>query len=136
MFLGSVFATSPNNSYLNIYGVFHVYIGHYGPLTMQYNSISLPESRSLLSLIEWINYNTPEGSIIMGSKHLRGWMELELENRTYLFSDTITATLYSNKHSEFYLLESNLVTHQLQNYSSTLYYNNTDFSLYHLKSIE
>jgi hypothetical protein len=136
MFLGSVFATSPNNSYLNIYGVFHAYIGHYGPLTMQYNSISLPESRSLLSLIEWINYNTPEGSIIMGSKHLRGWMELELENRTYLFSDTITATLYSNKHSEFYLLESNLVTHQLQNYSSTLYYNNTDFSLYHLKSIE
>jgi hypothetical protein len=136
MFLGSVFATSPNNSYLNIYGVFHAYIGHYGPLTMQYNSISLPESRSLLSLIEWINYNTPEGSIIMGSKHLRGWMELELENRTYLFSDNITATLYSNKHSEFYLLESNLVTHQLQNYSSTLYYNNTDFSLYHLKSIE
>jgi hypothetical protein len=136
MFLGSVFATSPNNSYLNIYGVFHAYIGHYGPLTMQYNSISLPESRSLLSLIEWINYNTPEESIIMDSKHLRGWMELELENRTYLFSDTITATLYSNKHSEFYLLESNLVTHQLQNYSSTLYYNNTDFSLYHLKSIE
>jgi hypothetical protein len=136
MFLGSVFATSPNNSYLNIYGVFHAYIGHYGPLTMQYNSISLPESRSLLSLIEWINYNTPEGSIITGSKHLRGWMELELENRTYLFSDNITATLYSNKHSEFYLLESNLVTHQLQNYSSTLYYNNTDFSLYHLKSIE
>jgi hypothetical protein len=136
MFLGSVFATSPNNSYFNIYGVFHAYIGHYGPLTMQYNSISLPESRSLLSLIEWINYNTPEGSIIMGSKHLRGWMELELENRTYLFSDNITATLYSNKHSEFYLLESNLVTHQLQNYSSTLYYNNTDFSLYHLKSIE
>ncbi len=136
VFLGTAFAMSPNNSYLNVYGAFHTYISHYGPLTMQYNSISLPESESLLSLIEWINNNTSPGSIIMGSKHLRGWMELELQNRTFLFSDNITDILNSNKYSEFYLLDSNLVTHQLQNYASTLSYNNTDFSLYHLKRIE
>ncbi|HXV88310.1 MAG TPA: hypothetical protein VD710_04355 [Nitrososphaeraceae archaeon] len=138
VFLGSAFAMSPNGSYLNVYGVFHPYISHYGPLTMQYNSISLPESESLLSLIEWINNenNTSAGSTIMGSKHLRGWMELELENRSFLFSDNITDMLNSNKYAEFYLLNSSKVEHQLQNYSSKLSYNNSDFSLYHLKRIE
>lgn len=136
VFLGSVFAMSPNNSYLNVYGAFHAYISHYGPLTMQYNSISLPESESLLRLIDWMNNNTSPGSIIMGSKHLRGWMELELENRTFLFSDNITGILNSNKYSKFYLLDSNSVTHQLQNYSPKLLFNNSDFSLYQLKHIQ
>ncbi len=121
--------------HLNFYGLFHEYVHYYDPMTMQYNSISIPESESLLSLIDWMNNNTPSGSIIMGSKHIRGWMELELENRTFLFSDNITDMLNSNKYSEFYLLDSNLDRHQLQNYSSTLSYNNTDFSLYHLKRI-
>jgi hypothetical protein len=138
VFLGSAYAMSPNGSYLNVYGAFHAYISHYGPLTMQYNSISLPESESLVLLIDWINNNnnTSAGSTIMGSKHLRGWMELELRNRTFLFSDNITDMLNSNKYSEFYLLDSNLVTHQMQNYSSKLSFNNSDFSLYHLKRIE
>jgi hypothetical protein len=136
IFVGSAFAMSPNNSYLNIYGVFHAYIGQYIPLAMQYNSISLPESRSLLSLIDWINNYTPEGSFIMGSKHLRGWMELELENRTFLFSDNNTKLLHSNKYSELYLLRSKLVAEKLEDYSPVLSYNNTDFSLYHLKRIE
>jgi hypothetical protein len=138
VFLGSAFAMTPNGSYFNVYGAFHAYISHFGPLTMQYNSISLPETESLLSLIDWINKNnnTSEGSAILGSKHLRGWMELELENRTFLFSDNITDMLNSNKYSEFYLLDSRLVEHRLQNYSSKLLFNNSDFSLYHLKRIE
>ena len=139
IFLGSAFAASPNNSYINIYGAFHQYMGPYGPLTMQYNSISLPESRSLLSVIDWINNNTntPEGSIIMGSKHLRGWMELELKGRSFLFADNNTRLLESNKFGELYLLELNSrqATEIPENYLQTLYYNNTDFSLYHLKRI-
>ena len=138
IFLGSAFAMSPNNSYLNIYGIFHPYISQYGPLTMQYNSISLPESGSLLSAIEWINNHTQEGSVIMGSKHLRGWMELELKGRTFLFADNNTRLLESNKYSELYLLEINSrqETKMPENYLQTLSYNNTDFSLYHLKRIE
>jgi hypothetical protein len=136
VFLGSAFAMSPNGSYLNVYGAFHAYISHYGPLTMQYNSISLPESESLMLLIDWLNKNTLQGSIIMGSKHLRGWMELELENRAFLFSDNITDMIDSNKYSEFYLLDSNLGKRQFQKYSSNLSFNNSDFSLYHLKRIE
>jgi hypothetical protein len=133
LFLGVAFAASPNNSYLNVYGAFHPFIGYYGPLTMQYNSISLPESRALLSLIDWVNHNTASGSVIMGSKHLRGWMELGLVNRTFLYSDNITEMVDSNKYSEFYLLESDSVTDNLQNYTSDLSYNNTNFSLYQLK---
>jgi hypothetical protein len=105
-------------------------------MTMQYNSISIPESESLVSIIDWMNNNTPSGSIIVGSKHLRGWMELGLINRTFLYSDNITEMLNSNKYSEFYLLESDSVTDNLHNYTSNLSYNNTNFSLYHLKRIE
>jgi len=140
IFLGSAFAASPNNSYVNIYGAFHQFIGPYGPLTMQYNSISLPESRSLLSVIDWINNNanTPEGSVIMGSKHLRGWMELELKGRTFLFADNNTRLLESNRYGELYLLELNSrqATEKPENYLQTLSHNNTDFLLYHLKRIE
>ena len=138
IFLGSAFAMSPNNSYLNIYGIFHPYISQYGPLTMQYNSISLPESGSLLSAIEWINNHTQEGSVIMGSKHLRGWMELELKGRTFLFADNNTRLLESNKYSELYLLEINSRkgTKMPENYLQTQSYNNRDFSLYHLKRID
>jgi hypothetical protein len=136
IFLGSVFATSPNNSYLNMYGAFAVYIGHYGPLTMQYNSISLPESESLLSLIEWMNDNASSQIVLMGSKHVRGWMELELNNRTFLYSDDIRDLLKSNRYNEFYLLNRNSESFQLQNFSSNLSFNNSDFSLYHLKRVE
>lgn len=138
IFLGSAFAVSPNNSYLNIYGVFHPYISQYGPLTMQYNSISLSESGALLSAIDWINNHTPAGSVIMGSKHLRGWMELELKGRTFLFADNNTGLLDSNKYSELYLLElySREATEIPENYLRSLSYNNTDFSLYHLKRID
>ena len=100
---------------------------------MQYNSISIPESESLVSLIDCMNNNTHSGSIIVGSKHLRGWMELGLINRTFLYSDNITEMVDSNKYSEFFLLESDSVTDNLQNYTSNLSYNNTNFTLFHLK---
>ena len=140
IFLGSAFAVSPNNSYFNIYGAFHQFIGPYGPLTMQYNSISVPESRSLLSVIDWINNdtNTPIGSVIMGSKHLRGWMDLELKERTFLFADNNSKLLDSDKYTELYLLElkSRQSTKIPENYLQELSYNKTDFSIFKLKLID
>ena len=140
IFLGSAFAVSPNNSYFNIYGAFHQFIGPYGPLTMQYNSISVPESRSLLSVIDWINNdtNTPVGSVIMGSKHLRGWMELELKERTFLFADNNSKLLDSDKYTELYLLElkSRQSTKIPENYLQELSYNKTDFSIFRLKLVD
>lgn len=140
IFLGSAFAASPNNSYVNIYGAFHQFIGPYGPLTMQYNSISLPESRSLQYVVDWINNdtNTGEDSVIMGSKHLRGWMDLELKERTFLFADNNTNLLASNKYGELYLLEliSRQSTQIPENYLQELAYKITDFSIYRLKLIK
>jgi len=140
IFLGSAFAASPNNSYVNIYGAFHQFIGPYGPLTMQSNSIYLPESRSLLSVIDWINNdtNTPVGSVIMGSKHLRGWMELELKERTFMFADNNSKLLESDKYSELYLLElkSRQSTRIPKYYLQELSYNNTEFSVFKLKLID
>jgi hypothetical protein len=140
IFLGSAFAASPNNSYFNIYGAFHQFIGPYGPITMQYNSISLPESRSLLSVINWINNdtNTPEGSVILGSKHLRGWMELELIERSFLFADNNSKLLDSDSYSELYLLEikSRQPTRIPGTYLQELSYNNNEFSVFKLKLIE
>lgn len=140
IFLGSAFAASPNGSYFNIYGAFHQFMGPYGPLTMQYNSISLTESRSLLSTINWINNdtNTPPGTVIIGSKHLRGWMDLDLKERTFLFADNNTKLLESNKNGEMYLLEINSrqATQVPPNYFKELSYNSSDFSIYKLKLIE
>lgn len=140
IFLGSAFTSSPNGSYFNIYGVFQQFLSPYGPLTMQYNSISLTESRSLLSVINWVNNdtNTSSGSVIIGSKHLRGWMDLELKERTFLFADNNTKLLESNKNSELYLLEINSrqATEVPPNYLKDLSYNSTEFSLYKLELIE
>jgi hypothetical protein len=104
---------------------------------MQYNSISLPESRSLLSAIEWIENHTQKDSVIMGSKHLRGWMGIELNERIFLFADNNTRLLASNKYSELYLLELNSrqATEIPGNYLQVLSYSNADLSLYHLKRI-
>ncbi|MGI0022065.1 MAG: hypothetical protein ACRD9Q_04300, partial [Nitrososphaeraceae archaeon] len=68
----------------------------------------------------------------------RGWMELELKERTFLFADNNTSLLESKKYGELYLLELNSreATEIPENYLQTLSYNNADFSLYHLKQIE
>jgi hypothetical protein len=74
----------------------------------------------------------------MGSKHLRGWMELELTERTFLFADNNTNLLTANKYGELYLLELNSrqSTEIPRNYLQELTYNSTDFSLYKLKLTE
>jgi hypothetical protein len=74
----------------------------------------------------------------MGSNYLRGWMELELKGRTFLFADNNTRLLDSNKYGELYLLEldSRQATEIPENYLRALSYNNADLSLYHLKRID
>jgi len=55
-------------------------------VSMQFNSLDVKENPMLLSAIEWINKNTTPNAIIIGANHLRGWMELELEQgRTFHF---------------------------------------------------
>lgn len=48
------------------------------PLSMSFNSIDIDKSRDMVLLIDWINSNTENNSVIVGSKHWRGWFNLFL----------------------------------------------------------
>jgi hypothetical protein len=77
---------------------------------MQFNSIDVEDNDDLLSTIAWINKNTEQDALIVGESHLRGFMELYLEdNRTYHFSEdpqTFAETLM-NRGQQVYLIEFN-----------------------------
>ena len=80
-----LFAVTSNERPMSLFAPFHDYVGQFGPMTMQYNSVSIPESKSIVSAIEWINHNTPIGSHIIIDKRWRGWIEDELKDRKFQF---------------------------------------------------
>jgi hypothetical protein len=54
---------------------------------MQFNSLDIEDNGKLTSTIQWINQNTENNAVIVGEKHWRGFMEMQLEDgRTYRFS--------------------------------------------------
>jgi hypothetical protein len=51
---------------------------------MQFNSLDIEDNKNLLSAIVWLNKNTERDAIIVGEKHWRGFMELDLaDGRIY-----------------------------------------------------
>jgi hypothetical protein len=68
--IGMLLAATSNYRPLSLFAPFHDYVGQFAPMTMQYNSVSIPESKSIVSAIEWINHNTQ-----VGSQRWRGWVE-------------------------------------------------------------
>ena len=80
-----LFAVTSNERPMSLFAPFHDYVGQFAPMTMQYNSVSIPESKSIVSAIEWINHNTPIGSHIIIDKRWRGWIEDELKDRKFQF---------------------------------------------------
>jgi hypothetical protein len=84
--IGISYVASPYRSPFILYEIVRGYIGSFEPVSMQFNSLDVKENPMLLSAIEWINKNTTPNAIIIGANHLRGWMELELEQgRTFHF---------------------------------------------------
>ena len=79
-------------------------IGQFGPVTMQYNSVSIPESVSIIDAINWINHNTTPGSTLLIDKNWRGWAELRLRDRTFIFYENIHN---SNSEQDTYILAFN-----------------------------
>ena len=66
----------------------------FGPVTMQFNSISIKDNGELLKTISWINENTPKNATLIGEKHWRGWMEIELQHaRSFVFFSSQTTAL-------------------------------------------
>jgi hypothetical protein len=85
-----------------VYGIVGKYIQNFVPLTMQFNSLEISNNDNLIDLISWINKNTDPNSLIIGSKHWRGWMEIKLQDkRSYLTSDDLYGLYRSlaNKHT-------------------------------------
>jgi hypothetical protein len=70
-----------------LYGAARSSTQDFGPVTMQFNSLDIEDNDKLISTIQWINQNTESNAIIVGEKHWRGFMEMQLEDgRTYRFS--------------------------------------------------
>jgi hypothetical protein len=108
--LGVSYAVIPHHSASAIYGIVGVHAKNLPPVTMQFNSIDVEDNDELLSTIAWINKNTEQDAVIVGESHLRGFMELYLEdNRMYHFSEdppTFAETLSKSGH-QVYLIELN-----------------------------
>ena len=108
--LGVSYAVIPHQSASALYGIIGLHSRNLPPVTMQFNSIDVENNDDLLSTIAWINKNTEQDALIVGESHLRGFMELYLEdNRTYHFSEdpqTFAETLM-NRGQQVYLIEFN-----------------------------
>jgi hypothetical protein len=108
--LGVSYAVIPHHSASAIYGIVGVHAKNLPPVTMQFNSIDVEDNDELLSTIAWINENTEQDAVIVGESHLRGFMELYLEDyRMYHFSEdppTFAETLSKSGH-QVYLIELN-----------------------------
>jgi hypothetical protein len=108
--LGVSYTVIPHHSASALYGIIGLHSKNLPPVTMQFNSIDVEDNDDLLSTIAWINKNTEQDALIVGESHLRGFMELYLEdNRTYHFSEdpqTFAETLM-NRGQQVYLIEFN-----------------------------
>jgi hypothetical protein len=108
--LGVSYAVIPHHSASAVYGIVGVHAKNLPPVTMQFNSIDVEDNDELLSTIAWINENTEQDAVIVGESHLRGFMELYLEdNRTYHFSEDppTFAEILSKRGHQVYLIELN-----------------------------
>jgi hypothetical protein len=106
--LGVSYAVIPHDSASAVYGIVGVHAKNLPPVTMQFNSIDVEDNDELLSAIAWINENTEQDAVIVGESHLRGFMELYLEdNRTYHFSEDppTFAEILSKRGHQVYLIE-------------------------------
>lgn len=124
-----LFAATSNDRPLSLFAPFHDYVGQFGPMTMQYNSVSIPESKSIVSAIEWINHYAPVGSHIIIDNRWRGWVEDGLKDRKFQFYEEEIKSRVQN--GQNYVLKLNNCTVQYdKNIEGQGLYNNDNFSLY------
>jgi hypothetical protein len=129
--LGVLFATTSGDAPISIPAAFHDYVGQFGPTTMQSNSISIQESKSIMSAIGWINSNTPGDSNLVIDKHWRGWTELELKNRSFLFYEDLDKLEVQRK-SFYLLILTKASVPQIEDARVLLVYENNNFLLYRI----
>jgi hypothetical protein len=86
--LGFSYMAMPYDNPFILFTVAKNYIENFAPVTMQFNVLDVDDNDALLDTIERINQSTERDALIVGAKHWRGFMELNLaDERTYKFSD-------------------------------------------------
>lgn len=105
---GFMFVAMPSGIVFSFPSFFQQNTGFIFPYSMNFNSIKINDNPDLIKSIDWINSNTLNNSIIIGSKHWRGWFSLFMQpSHQYLFTedliDTNNTLLNSKKIENFYL---------------------------------
>jgi hypothetical protein len=85
---GFLFTIMPPGVIFSLPSFFQEHTGFILPFSMNFNSIKIKDNPDLLKSIDWINYNTPSNSTIIGSKDWRGWFSLFLhQSHQYLYAE-------------------------------------------------
>lgn len=77
---GLIFTISPHGTIVTIPGYFHDLTQFVMPVSMSMNSLDINQNKDLVHVIEWINENVNENSVVVGSIHWRGWFSLFLDS--------------------------------------------------------
>ncbi|HKR72725.1 MAG TPA: hypothetical protein VJR94_01295 [Candidatus Nitrosocosmicus sp.] len=77
---GLIFTISPHGIIVTIPGYFHDLTQFVMPVSMSMNSLDINQNKDLVHVIEWINENITENSVVIGSIHWRGWFSLFLDS--------------------------------------------------------
>jgi hypothetical protein len=113
----------------------------FGPATMQFNSIPVKDTSELIKTIYWINKNTPNNAMVFGEKHLRGWMDIELEgDRVFIYGSNQYDTLQSMQDCHFnycYIVThlSESLRYMNEKVQTEQVYQNKLFTVYEIGSI-
>jgi hypothetical protein len=85
---GFLFIVMPSEVIFSFPSFFQKNTGFIFPFSMNFNSLKITDNTDLLKSIDWINSNTSQNSVIIGSKHWRGWFSLFLQpSHQYFFED-------------------------------------------------
>ena len=98
--MGFLFIVMPSEVVFSFPSFFQKNTGFIFPFSMNFNSLKITDNTDLLKSIDWINSNTSQNSVIIGSKHWRGWFSLFLQpSHQYFFEafDDINDTLLDKK---------------------------------------
>ena len=87
---GIIFVIAPYGTIVTIPGYFHELTQFIMPVSMSMNSLDINQSKDLVRVIEWINENITENSVVIGSIHWRGWFSLFLDpSNDYKYEENV-----------------------------------------------
>ena len=154
---GIIFMTSPYGTIATIPAYFHDFTQFVMPISMSMNTFDIHQNKNIVHVIDWINKNTSENSIVIGSIHWRGWFSLFLDptikfikydENNIQSSNLKNNSLFENlrlglcntnsSNPEFKSLSIILVSsndYLLKNLSSLQVYDSGQFTLYNVSKI-